>query len=222
VCTTSADLEQLADVAALRDCLVQHAGAVYQHANAIRRVADDESLYVVSGCIKNDSWALAAYQEPTEPSGEILELARRNMSSHEATRAPTYDWLSWMGEARFGSNSEKVGESYKGKDQSIFLRGFKLAFSRECRARLNVWRAVWAFIICAHTLYPANFFGRFLMKSTYFALRRLQVLNANILCRPANFRWAAQTLITSANFQSQYQRKHFDTTFVGSPSTYFL
>jgi hypothetical protein len=137
VCTTSADLEQLADIVALRDCLVQHAGAVFQHANAIRRVADDESLYVVSGCIKSDSWALAAYQEPTKPSGKILELARRNMSSHEATRAPTHDWLSWMGEARFGSNSEKVGESYKGKDQSIFLRGFKLAFSRECRARLN-------------------------------------------------------------------------------------
>jgi hypothetical protein len=29
-----------------------------------------------------------------------------------------------------------------------------------------VWRAVWAFIICAHTLYPANFLDRFVMKST--------------------------------------------------------
>ncbi|KAJ2927970.1 hypothetical protein H1R20_g9139, partial [Candolleomyces eurysporus] len=76
VCTSSADLEELVDPVALQDFIFQHAGLIYQRANSIQRVADQDSLYIVTGCIKSDSWAIAAYSDIAEGPLNALRLER--------------------------------------------------------------------------------------------------------------------------------------------------
>ncbi|RXW13043.1 hypothetical protein EST38_g12811 [Candolleomyces aberdarensis] len=136
--TSSADLEELVHPIALRDFLVQYAGIIYQHANAVRRVADEDSLYIVSGCIKSDSWALAAYKEPAQAPHDVLKLVRK-ATANRVDQIPTYMWtLRGTAEARSDSTSTPVtSERHQKKDQCLFLRGFKLCFSKDFRLRLK-------------------------------------------------------------------------------------
>jgi hypothetical protein len=137
-CTSSADLEELADPVALQEFIIQHAGLLYQHANSIQRLADKDSLYIITGCIKSDSWAIAAYNEMMEASPELLRL-KRDVSSGSQL-APDYTWTHrGMAEARFGSNSMTTQSTQDGhgKDQALFLRGFKLALSNTFRSHLK-------------------------------------------------------------------------------------
>ncbi|RXW12585.1 hypothetical protein EST38_g13269, partial [Candolleomyces aberdarensis] len=73
-CTTSADLEELDDPDSLRDFVIQHAGALYQQATSMKKLAED-SLYIVTGCIKSASWGLAAYRDA--PADQVLRLEKR-------------------------------------------------------------------------------------------------------------------------------------------------
>ncbi|KAJ2914921.1 hypothetical protein MD484_g5479, partial [Candolleomyces efflorescens] len=134
-CTTSADVEELDDIIALRDFLVQHAGVVYQRANSLRRLAEEDSLYIVTGSVKTDSWGLAAYQGAA--SGVRLKLSKRYAKEGSTRGAQPYEWTDrGTAEARFGLNSSAEEDGpHGGKNQSLFLRGFKLAFSRSFRAR---------------------------------------------------------------------------------------
>jgi hypothetical protein len=124
-CPTSADLEELVHPIALRDFLVQHAGAVYEHARAhsTRPLGDEESLYIVSGCIRSDTWALAAFNSQAEPSNNVLRLEK-----NRAGNVPAYIWTQrGTAEARSGSTSvPESSERHRRKDQCLFLRGFKL------------------------------------------------------------------------------------------------
>jgi hypothetical protein len=137
-CTSSADLEELVHPVALRDFLVQHAGIIYQHANDVRRVADEDSLYIVSGCIKSDSWALAAYRDPAQAPHDVLKLVRK-VTGNRADQIPTYMWTHrGTAEARSDSTSTPMTlERYQRKDQCLFLRGFKLCLSKDFRHRLK-------------------------------------------------------------------------------------
>ncbi|RXW17707.1 hypothetical protein EST38_g8147 [Candolleomyces aberdarensis] len=135
-CTTSADVEELNDTIALRDFLIQHAGVVYQRATSLRRLAEEESLYIISGSIKSDGWGLAAYQGAT--SGEGLILSKRHVGDGDPKGVQMYEWTDrGTAEARFGLNSTIEAGQYEGKNQSLFLRGFKLAFSPTFRARMR-------------------------------------------------------------------------------------
>ncbi|RXW15666.1 hypothetical protein EST38_g10183 [Candolleomyces aberdarensis] len=135
-CTTSADVEELDDTIVLRDFLIQHAGVVYQHATSLRRLAEEDSLYIVSGCIKSDGWGLAAYQGAM--SGEGLKLSKRSVGDGDSKGVRMYEWTDrGTAEARFGLNSTTEAGQYKGKNHSLFLRGFKLAFSPTFRARMR-------------------------------------------------------------------------------------
>lgn len=138
ICTTPADLEKLVHHVALERFLRRHARAVYQHANSICQIGEQESLFVVTGTIKGDSWGLAAYEDPRENSkGEVLELSKIDGGENDPIRLHKYDWTSrGPAEARYGSNSE-IGSNYRGKDQTLFLRGHTLAFSQEFRNREN-------------------------------------------------------------------------------------
>jgi hypothetical protein len=136
ICTTPADLEKLVHHVALERFLRKHSRAVYQHANRICEIGEQESLFVVTGTIKSDSWGLAAYEDPRENSkGEMLKLSKIDGSENDPIRLYKYDWTSrGPAEARCGSNSENRS-SYRGKDQTLFLRGHTLAFSQEFRNR---------------------------------------------------------------------------------------
>ena len=116
-----------------------HAGAVYLHANSVRRIAEEDSLYIVSGCIKNDSWGLAAWQDVMEAPHDLMKLVRKTARGHEDDQVPGYTWTHrGMSEAQSGSTyAATSAERRRRKDQCLFLRGFKLSFSRDFRSRLD-------------------------------------------------------------------------------------
>jgi hypothetical protein len=135
-CTRSADFEGLSDIVSLKEFLLQKAGAVYIHASNIRRLDKEESLYIITGCIKNDGWSLAAFRDARP--GDLLKLARRhNQRDHGTAEGRIYDWeVRGPAQARLWPNTpDEVGSH--GKNQSLFLQGFKLAFSARFRARMD-------------------------------------------------------------------------------------
>ncbi|KAJ3512786.1 hypothetical protein NMY22_g15232 [Coprinellus aureogranulatus] len=75
--TSSADLVSSNDIHSLRTFIVEHAEAIYRHANSIRQIGDRESLYIISGCIKTDGWAIAAYRHEMQPPHNVLQLVRK-------------------------------------------------------------------------------------------------------------------------------------------------
>jgi hypothetical protein len=137
-CTSSADLEELVHPIPLRDFLVQNAGIIYQHANSVRRVADEDSLYIISGCIKSDSWALAAYKNPAPATDDVLKLVRKT-TENQILQTPQFFWTHrGTAEAHSGFTSiPPTSERHQRKDQCLFLRGFKMVFSPDFRSRLK-------------------------------------------------------------------------------------
>jgi hypothetical protein len=127
--TSSADLEKLANPHKLQRFIIDHAAPLFRYADNIRTLDDDESLYFITGCIKSDSWALAAFKDPAYPPNNILNLVRKGSVYRWTTQA--------MAEVRAGSNASGDKNAYHGKDQTLFLQGFKLAFTPECRSRVR-------------------------------------------------------------------------------------
>ncbi|TEB28954.1 hypothetical protein FA13DRAFT_683029 [Coprinellus micaceus] len=129
VATSSAKLVELVDHTKLRDYIIQHAELIYAHANKIRRISDDVPLYIVTGCIKSDSWALAAFKTTELSHNDIMYLKNVTL---QGDNTPKYDWVAspTSGQAKFGSSDEPGL-----KNQTPFLRGFKLDFSPAFRSR---------------------------------------------------------------------------------------
>lgn len=128
--TSSAELEELENYNELREAIIQHPELIYAHANAIRRMAGDEPLYIITGCIKSDSWAIAAFREAMPAPHDAMSL--QNMTRDSDPRSK-YIWTKRStSEAYFGL-SEEEGV----KDQTLFLRGFKLDFSQAFRTRMK-------------------------------------------------------------------------------------
>ncbi|KAJ3548251.1 hypothetical protein NMY22_g1334 [Coprinellus aureogranulatus] len=124
--TSPASKEMARDNSAVHEYLVQHAEAIYRHAlsQAVGRVG---SLYVITSCIKAESWAIAAYNGQMAQGHDVLQLAPRSSD------ASVYGWT------RQGSScSAHSGRSSRGvKDQSLFLQGFKLAPSAHLRSKIE-------------------------------------------------------------------------------------
>jgi hypothetical protein len=109
-----------------------HADAIFRHANAIRPIGEDESFYIVTSCVKSGSWAMAAFKDKMAAEHNTLQLVSIAPSRQEAG-LPKYSWT------KRGSAQTRWGRSTDGhtKDQTLFLRGFKLALSAEFRLRLE-------------------------------------------------------------------------------------
>ena len=88
VATSSAKLEELVNHSRLRKYIVQNAKAIYAHADSIREIDDDAPLYIVTGCIKSKSYALAAFKETNSDSMSLENFT----CTGDAT--PTYDRTS--------------------------------------------------------------------------------------------------------------------------------
>jgi hypothetical protein len=128
--SSPADLEKLSNPYKLQRFIIDHASLLFQYADAIRTLDDDENLYIITGCIKSDSWALASFKDPPHPTNDVLKLVRKAPSG--------YVWTSCATAAtRIGPNVPRIpGSDSNGKDQSLFLQGFKLAFSPQFRSRM--------------------------------------------------------------------------------------
>ena len=107
---------------------MQNAELIYQRSNHAERLADSESLYIVTGCIKSDSWAMAAFREPGNAPHETMRLEDVSRGRDEQ---PRYVWTnrgSW--DARSGS-SNQLGL----KNQTLFIRCWKLDSPETLRSR---------------------------------------------------------------------------------------
>ncbi|RXW20158.1 hypothetical protein EST38_g5689 [Candolleomyces aberdarensis] len=129
--TSSADLEEFRSHVELRDFIIDNAASLYRYANSIQRLDYHESLYIVTGCIKSDSWALAAYNDLPDPQNDVLKLIRTEASG---SASPAYVWTD-RGTAEARSGSTQNGGTHK--DQCLFLQGFKVAFSAAFRSRMK-------------------------------------------------------------------------------------
>ncbi|KAJ3522620.1 hypothetical protein NMY22_g11815 [Coprinellus aureogranulatus] len=131
--TSPSDLFETSDKDAMQSYIVQHAEAIYQHANSIQPIGQEDSLYIITGCIKSDSWAIAAYRgHHTEPPYNILQLSRTSEPWGNSPRRLNH----WT---RSGSSHARSGHSLEEglKNQTLFLRGFKVAFSPRFRTRMK-------------------------------------------------------------------------------------
>ncbi|TEB36720.1 hypothetical protein FA13DRAFT_1080271 [Coprinellus micaceus] len=94
-------------------------------------IGPGESLYIVTGCIKSESWALAAYKGPMVPPNDTLRLVQVN-EDMEADGT----WYAWTERGTSEARSSEPSE-HGLKNQSLFLRGFKLTFSPRFYASLR-------------------------------------------------------------------------------------
>ncbi|KAF6743009.1 hypothetical protein DFP72DRAFT_152967 [Ephemerocybe angulata] len=125
ISVSEAILEEVVDSAMFHDHICTFAELIYRHADSIRRIGNDTSLYIVTGCIKATDWGLAAFQEPMTHPDNVLKLVRRRNGEYLWTHRGT-------AEAKSGSS-----EPRNVKDQCLFLQGHKLDFSKAFRARLR-------------------------------------------------------------------------------------
>ena len=128
--TSPADKEETSDIRGMEEYIHKHAEAIYKHAiNAGER---RESLYIVTGCIKSASCAMAAYKEGMAGADDTLRL--RPTRETRPGGPPVYVWTKYpsSSRARVGTSSQPGV-----KDQSLFLLGFKLAFSPRFRSGVD-------------------------------------------------------------------------------------
>lgn len=110
--------------------IVRHARALY--ARARPQLGGNTCLYIITGCIKSDLWALAAYEEVEEGYGHghirLLQLSRTVVQTLDRPSS-AYRWTLKPN----GTHAEHGDSGTKGlKNQALFLQGFKLSFP-ECR-----------------------------------------------------------------------------------------
>lgn len=112
---------------------MQHAELIYKHTSTRRCIASHEALYILTGCTKSDSWALAVFDRTDAPPYND-DLMRLEDVTYGGGSRPEYIWdETWSSsEARSGS-SERPGL----KDQTLFVRGFTLDFSGTIRERMD-------------------------------------------------------------------------------------
>lgn len=129
--TSSANKEETNDPIAMEEYIKQNAEVIYRHASSFRTIGEKESLYIITGSIKSDSWAMAAYGTHAGSKGSTLRLVP---VPGVGDGAAEYEWRSHgsASRARFGKSDKP-----RVKDQSLFLRGFKVAFSPAFRFRVK-------------------------------------------------------------------------------------
>lgn len=126
--TSSADLIEMDDSNGLREFLVDYAEVIYQHSRKYRSGrAPKDSLYVITGCVVSQSCGIAAHNRAMTSPNNVLSLENRPITDGpEPQRAWAWTFAG-TSMARFHRSNSETGI----KDQTLFLRGFKLDFSPE-------------------------------------------------------------------------------------------
>lgn len=132
--TSSADLIEMDHNDCLRDFLVEFAEIIYQHSRRSRGgTVLRESIYVITGCVVSESCGIAAYNCAMTSPNNVLSLENRLISG-EPEPYRMWTWTSTgTSMARFhgASSNGAATQTPRVKDQTLFLRGFKLDFSSD-------------------------------------------------------------------------------------------
>ncbi|TFK38870.1 hypothetical protein BDQ12DRAFT_83332 [Crucibulum laeve] len=124
--------EDLKNEGHLAEYISTNAECWYAYArNIAGRAIDRNSLYLVTGCMKSESWGIATYSSCLSEGNNVLKFGKSPLS-----RGPRYIWKQSNGAtARSGPSPDsdmEVGHSGDPlQNQCLFLRGFKIALSEE-------------------------------------------------------------------------------------------
>ncbi|KAJ3526790.1 hypothetical protein NMY22_g10030 [Coprinellus aureogranulatus] len=133
--TSSANEEECERMIELERYIIQHAKAIYKHANGIRPIGQNDSLYIITGCTKSDTWAMAVYGE-CEPGRSTLQLIPERRGVNGDGNPSRYRWATQnVGSSRLRCSVRD--SDVKAKNQTLFLQGFKLAFAPRFRSRME-------------------------------------------------------------------------------------
>ncbi|KAH6916271.1 hypothetical protein BKA70DRAFT_483121 [Coprinopsis sp. MPI-PUGE-AT-0042] len=127
VLTSSGDLETLTTTSGnqLREYLRRHGTQLIIRLRQKYYLQPGQSLYVVTGTIKSDSWAIAVHTSPMREGYDQMVLTRRE--GMLGAPFPTHEWTR-LGSADARCEASKVidADGRRIKDQCLFLRGFLL------------------------------------------------------------------------------------------------
>ncbi|KAF8196290.1 hypothetical protein K438DRAFT_757411 [Mycena galopus ATCC 62051] len=104
-----------------RDCALRHAHRWYEFVtNDLERVVDNGDLYLVTGTDKASSWSVAAVEYRAED--------HRSIASEVEPAGRSCLWESQLANSVVHSGPRRrPGEESWGNNQTVFLRGFKVA-----------------------------------------------------------------------------------------------
>ena len=118
-----------------RETARRHAFSWYQHANVrFGRMASNGSLYLLTGCDKAISWGMASFSCASEECDISLKFTAAQVA--EVGAAYVYSWETYVpatvrvGPYRDGGGQERL------KNQSVFLRGFKISIREGAMGKL--------------------------------------------------------------------------------------
>ncbi|KAF5322967.1 hypothetical protein D9611_009329 [Ephemerocybe angulata] len=129
--TSAADQEDLDGRQRLRKHILDYPELFYRHADAIQGIGQEESLYIITGSVKSDSCALAAFGEPAAPDEPAVVLANSTRPGQHLS-----SWV-WTNQGTANTQLSECSNLDGEKDQTLFLRGFKLDFSSSFRSKLG-------------------------------------------------------------------------------------
>ena len=79
----------------LHEFISRYAGLLYRYADGVRSIRREEGLYIVTGCIKSESWAIAAFRQSVPGLDHVPKLVRLpGATAHDNPLASTYAWRS--------------------------------------------------------------------------------------------------------------------------------
>ncbi|KAF8629748.1 hypothetical protein AX15_003289 [Amanita polypyramis BW_CC] len=120
------------------DYAARHAEKLYKYMHLERgRDAPNGSLYIVTGCIKSESWGIATFDRPSQDN-DYLQFITVDVPPGNLRRMPAcgrrYYWKQANGAiARTGPSSKYlvIGDEVEMLNQCIFLRGYKVTLQEE-------------------------------------------------------------------------------------------
>ncbi|KAH6867533.1 hypothetical protein BKA70DRAFT_402199 [Coprinopsis sp. MPI-PUGE-AT-0042] len=127
--TSNGELESLTPKSRnqLREYLCNHGTQLIRTLTRKHHLELGQSLYVVTGTINSDSWAIAVHTSPMQEPYDQMVLTRRGGNSGFDIPTDEFTWTCrGKADARCGASSSIDEEGGRVKDQCLFLRGFLL------------------------------------------------------------------------------------------------
>ena len=130
-----ASQEDLINSGEIKQFIIKHAETWISYAISTGRDIDRNSLYFVTGCTKTGDWGMATFNRSTLWNESSLKLGR---STHP--NDPRYIWGRSRGcrMARTGPGPDQELDDERAvpQNQTLFIKGYKIAFSEDAWTRI--------------------------------------------------------------------------------------
>ncbi|KAJ7483220.1 hypothetical protein FB451DRAFT_1555253 [Mycena latifolia] len=139
-----------------RDYALKHAQHWYAFVNGeLRRMIGSGDLYLITGVTKSTSWSVAALENQSGDGRVSLKLKAAQFGT--AGTSCAWEWESASSSVDSGPR-RRVGEESWGDNQTVFLRGFKVALRstplRKSPKALSIVNSKWSEVISKSIFMP--------------------------------------------------------------------